>query len=148
MNWCSRTPKNGSSLPLPARCFSVRLATRTRVFSALRQSRSSTPELPRRSFAASERLRGVARIQGPLFGFRFDAERGLGPDRQRVGLKDGVRCVVRVSAPIAAASLGLTVSADCIGSVRRSSVSMTTSVAWIVVANSFEAMSATTSRPP
>ena len=53
-----------------------------------------------------------------------------------------------VSARIAAASLGLTVSADCIGSVRRSSVSMTTSVGWIVVANSFEAMSATTSRPP
>ena len=66
------------------------------------------------------------------------------PERAEVGIEVVAEDAGEVDLDVA----GEIVSADCIGSVRRSSVSITTSVAWIFVANSLEATSATTSRPP
>jgi hypothetical protein len=148
MNWCSLTPKNGSSLPLPARCCSGRLATSRSRSNALRHSALSTPESAASISAALERLLGVARTQGPF------SNSGTMPRVVSAQIASGLVFSAAsvassgMAAAIAAVSLGFTVSADCIGSVRRSSVSITTSVAWIFAANSFEATSATTSRAP
>jgi hypothetical protein len=148
INWCSLTPKNGSSLPLPARCASVRLVTSRRRSSALRQSAWLAPESAASLSAAVERLLGVARTQGPF------SNSGTMPRVVSAQIASGLVFSAAsvassgMAAAIAAGSLDFTVSADSIGSVRRSSVSITTSVAWIFVANSFEATSATTLRAP